>query len=196
MTLRQTNDAAELRVQDTGTGIPGRGDAEVVRTFSPDRKCPGTHARGERNWTGASPRSGEATWRKSDGRKPAGIRDNLRRSPAARLMHLPADQIGGKRTSSSMTDGATPFVQEVLRWLPDESREGRPEVAEQREAITQFWGDHAKDDDRPRVLVADDNADMREYVARLLAEQFRVQVVSDGKAALAAARENGCRIWS
>ena len=39
------------------------------------------------------------------------------------------------------------------------------------------------------MLIADDNADMREYVARLLAEQFRVEVVSDGKAALAAARE-------
>jgi DNA-binding response OmpR family regulator len=46
-------------------------------------------------------------------------------------------------------------------------------------------------DTRPRVLVADDNADMREYVARSLAERYRVEAVADGEAALDAAR--ACR---
>jgi PAS domain S-box-containing protein len=39
------------------------------------------------------------------------------------------------------------------------------------------------------VLVADDNADMRQYVARLLANLYHVVAVSDGEAALAAARD-------
>ena len=40
-----------------------------------------------------------------------------------------------------------------------------------------------------RVLVADDNADMREYLARLLRSAgFRVTTVSDGLAALDAIR--------
>lgn len=39
------------------------------------------------------------------------------------------------------------------------------------------------------MLVADDNADMRQYVVRLLAEHFRIEAVADGRAALAAARE-------
>ena len=38
-----------------------------------------------------------------------------------------------------------------------------------------------------RVLVADDNADMREYLSRLLAPRYAVQAVGDGAAALAAA---------
>lgn len=42
--------------------------------------------------------------------------------------------------------------------------------------------------DAARVLVADDNAEMREFVRRLLADQYRVEVVADGQAALDAAR--------
>ena len=38
------------------------------------------------------------------------------------------------------------------------------------------------------VLVADDNADMREYVERLLGDRWHVEAVPDGAAALAAAR--------
>jgi PAS domain S-box-containing protein len=41
---------------------------------------------------------------------------------------------------------------------------------------------------RPRVLVADDNADMRRYVVRLLAGPFTVEDVPDGAAALEAVR--------
>jgi PAS domain S-box-containing protein len=42
---------------------------------------------------------------------------------------------------------------------------------------------------RPRVLLADDNADMREYLRRLLVGQYEVEAVTDGKAALNAVRE-------
>jgi CheY-like chemotaxis protein len=39
-----------------------------------------------------------------------------------------------------------------------------------------------------RVLVADDNADMRDYVERLLGDRWNVETVPDGAAALASAR--------
>jgi PAS domain S-box-containing protein len=39
------------------------------------------------------------------------------------------------------------------------------------------------------VLVADDNADMRQYLGRLLAGPYALDAVADGRAALAAARE-------
>jgi len=41
---------------------------------------------------------------------------------------------------------------------------------------------------RARVVWADDNADMREYVRRLLSERFQVEAVADGYAALEAVR--------
>ena len=46
------------------------------------------------------------------------------------------------------------------------------------------------DIDRPRVLVADDNADLREYLQRLLLARYDVEAVADGKAALEAVRRN------
>ncbi|HEX3478618.1 MAG TPA: response regulator, partial [Kofleriaceae bacterium] len=50
--------------------------------------------------------------------------------------------------------------------------------------------DPAPDGPRDRVLVADDNADMREYITRLLCAHWDVEAVDDGEAALAAARKN------
>jgi PAS domain S-box-containing protein len=41
---------------------------------------------------------------------------------------------------------------------------------------------------RPRVLWADDNADMRDYVRQLLGRRYDVEAVPDGEAAVAAAR--------
>lgn len=41
---------------------------------------------------------------------------------------------------------------------------------------------------RPRLVVADDSADMRAFLADVLAESYRLEVVGDGEAALAAAR--------
>jgi CheY-like chemotaxis protein len=42
--------------------------------------------------------------------------------------------------------------------------------------------------ERPLILLADDNADMREYLARLLGAHYRVEAVADGEAALEAAK--------
>ena len=39
-------------------------------------------------------------------------------------------------------------------------------------------------DTAPRVLVADDNADMRDYLRRILGHHYRVDVVGDGSAAV------------
>jgi CheY-like chemotaxis protein len=42
--------------------------------------------------------------------------------------------------------------------------------------------------DRAHVLLADDNADMRDYVSRLLSPHWEIEAVADGQAALEAAR--------
>jgi CheY-like chemotaxis protein len=43
---------------------------------------------------------------------------------------------------------------------------------------------------RPRILLADDNADMRQYLRRLLSEHYHVEAVPDGRAALDAAKRS------
>ncbi len=49
--------------------------------------------------------------------------------------------------------------------------------------------DREKTDGRPRILLADEDADMREYLARLLSGSYQVEAVADGRAALDAARQ-------
>ncbi len=75
------------------------------------------------------------------------------------------------------------FVQEALHWLPDigPGDAGVPPAPSSNVA-------DASGTARPRVLLADDNADMRDYLSRLLAERYETAVVADGQAALEAIR--------
>jgi DNA-binding response OmpR family regulator len=91
--------------------------------------------------------------------------------------HLPADRIGGHRTLASTSTDARAFVEEALRWLP-----GTDALPAPQDTFA------FPESERPRILVADDNADMRGYVARLLSERFTVETAPDGAAALAAAK--------
>jgi CheY-like chemotaxis protein len=86
-----------------------------------------------------------------------------------------------------MVTGAGTFVEEALRWLPEEDAEAASELPSRYEALP--VPAPGADADRPLVLVADDNGDMRQYIVRLLSEKYRVVAVPDGEAALAAARE-------
>ncbi len=68
---------------------------------------------------------------------------------------------------------ADAFVAEALRWLPgDANNQTDPHTPSPRS--------------RPRIILADDNADMRAYVQRLLDDSYDVIAVADGTQALAA----------
>ena len=103
---------------------------------------------------------------------------------------LPAEQIGGERLIAPTAVGARPFVEEALRWLPErQARDTLPEPlpvpAEPippARGIPSDVGDAVRT--RPLVLCADDNADLRCYVARLLAPLYDVIAVGDGEQAL------------
>jgi signal transduction histidine kinase len=84
--------------------------------------------------------------------------------------HLPPDRIREK--SSAPTSRARAYVDEALSWLPAEE----PSLAS------------AAARSAARVLLADDNVDLRHYAGRLLAEQYDVRAVADGEAALETAR--------
>ncbi|MCL7460372.1 ATP-binding protein [Micromonospora echinofusca] len=76
-------------------------------------------------------------------------------------------------------------AQEAIGWLADPARAGASAPAGQ--PARAYGGEDASR--HARILVADDNADMRAYLARLLGEQgWRVQTVGDGRQALEAIR--------
>ncbi|HNM61739.1 MAG TPA: PAS domain S-box protein [Nitrospira sp.] len=88
--------------------------------------------------------------------------------------HLPAEQIRAGDEPSVRSASAVAYVQEALHWLPD--TQAIPPPASTSEAASAVI--------RPRVLVADDNADMRQYIERLLSRRYDVVTVGDGLAAL------------
>jgi PAS domain S-box-containing protein len=94
--------------------------------------------------------------------------------------HLPQERIGAPRQLATTRTGARPFVEEALRSLPDVTGFAPVNgLVEPAPATTA----------RPRILLADDNVDMRDYVRRLLERQYEVVAVADGQQALAAIAE-------
>ena len=97
--------------------------------------------------------------------------------------HLPTDELT-EPTRSRAIPGviAEPYVQEALRWLP-------AALSAPSGATTTAVVPAETDDGRPRVLIADDNADMREYLTNLLRSSgYDVSDVADGRQALDAIR--------
>ena len=97
-------------------------------------------------------------------------------------------QEGRQTTSVGMR--AQAYAEEALRWLPDAEGTGGPQAG---------LLPSASDDAHPqggaaggaRVLIADDNADLRDYMRRLLlAEGYEVELASDGQEALEAVRSH------
>jgi PAS domain S-box-containing protein len=87
---------------------------------------------------------------------------------------------------------ADPYIQEAMRWLPPpaditeaDDPPGAAATAGTRPGAPAAAG---QPPGAPRVLLADDNADMREYLKRLLRASYQVSTVTDGQAALDAAR--------
>jgi PAS domain S-box-containing protein len=187
VSLRESADQTqvELRVRDTGLGIPGE---ELPRLFERFHRIEGHHGRTHEG-TGI----GLALVRELvhlhggtvEVTSTPGKGSCFTVSIPTGTAHLPAAAIGEARILPSRTVRPKDLVEEALRWLPDE--ESRPEVAIQAEPddparITIATGM------RPFVLVADDNGDMRGYLRRLLSDHYEVEAVVNGEEALAAAR--------
>src|SRR5262249_2344985 len=83
-------------------------------------------------------------------------------------------------------------VEEALRWLPNEAEsqtDGETRSVDAMDAALPSFPSTLPSIPQARILLADDNSDMREYVGRLLATNYEVEAVADGEAALQAARE-------
>ena len=94
--------------------------------------------------------------------------------------HLPKDKIKAKGTMAPVSKDL--YVEEALRWLPDAARDDV--IIDVEHKTLQSVARHDA-----HVLLADDNADLRDYVRRLLeAGGYSVQAAPDGYAALDAAR--------
>ena len=103
------------------------------------------------------------------------------------MEHLPQDRIGAAQTLPSLHTGAEPFLDEALGWIVSTSVMPMPGNPEPSESPAGAPTPSPKEPER--VLVVDDNSDMRRYLCRLLGSRHSVDAVPDGQAALASVRE-------
>ncbi|HEY7154798.1 MAG TPA: ATP-binding protein, partial [Gemmataceae bacterium] len=200
--LRQTGEpeasalgvrAVELRVRDTGAGIPAQEMPHLFERFHRIENARGRTHEGSGIGLALVQELVKLHGGSISAESVLGRGTTFRVLVPLGSAHLPSSQIGKGDPLASAGTMAGPYLEEALRWLPDEVRDddSRSELPAYPEALPVPYrqAKQAEGDERPRVLVADDNADMRQYLVHLLAERYRVEAVPDGEAALEAARE-------
>lgn len=190
VSMRLADFAIELRVEDTGTGIPAE---EMPLLFERFRRVENARGRTHEG-SGIGLALVQELVKLHGGSISATSEVGRGTTFTVRVplgsQHLPPDQVGSNRTALQPTTQANPFVEEALRWLPDADQ--RPAASSRlpqlQDEATVPASSLQQADDRPLVLVADDNADMRQYIVRLLGQHYRTEAVPDGEAALATVR--------
>jgi signal transduction histidine kinase len=192
VTLRSLGDSAELVVRDTGIGIA---PAQLPHLFERFHRVARARSRSLEG-TGIGLALVRELVKLHGGTITVASMEGEGTGFTVRVPygsgHLPAERVlaPDRRSNAATTAGAHAFVEEALRWLPADG-------TAQRAAAT---GDHAAAgsasatarataaESRPRILLADDNADMRDYLADLLRGRgWRVHAFADGQTALEAA---------
>ena len=179
VTLRETHDRVQLTVHDTGTGIPAR---DLPHLFTRFYRVEGARGRSfEGTGIGLAlvqelvHLHGGAIEASSVEREGSRFTVTLPKGTA----HLPSEQLRDATGAEASAVRADIYVEEALRWLPD--------VTATSEAADAGDAAGVRNAGR-RVLVVDDNADLRDYLRHLLSSRFVVEVASNGEEALAAAR--------
>ncbi|SAL27261.1 sensor kinase/response regulator fusion protein [Caballeronia arvi] len=183
-----TDQGIELCVRDTGIGIP---EHELARVFERFHRVAGAAGRSvEGSGIGLAMVQELVKLHAGSIRAQSTLGDG-----ACFTVTLPAPrervsaENGAPHAEASIR--ARSYVDAAMRWMPDAG--APPELESDEDAPL---GVSAADEPTPpdampgRVLIVDDNADLRDYMRRMLAAAGHdVSVAADGEAALAMARE-------
>jgi len=175
VSLELDGGAARLAVRDTGVGIP---EAELPYLFERFHRVRGAAGRNFEG-TGIGLALVQELTRLHGGTVSVESEPGRGSCFTVRVPrgsdHLPREHLSlspQPSTAASTREASEPFVAEALQWLPGETA---PEPAPEPSVGGL---------PRKRIVLADDNADMRDYVRRLLAREHEVVVVGDGRQAL------------
>jgi PAS domain S-box-containing protein len=180
VTLRERASQFELAVRDTGTGIAAD---ELPKLFERFHRVAGALGRTHEG-SGIGLAFVQELARLHGGtvsvESAYGQGSIFRVTIPVGSSHLPPQQIRTRPAQSShaLGAGAQPFIEEALRWLPGTEAGRVPEAVLPMVPV-------AREGVRPMILLADDNADMRDYVHRLLSPRYDIRSVTDGEEALA-----------
>ena len=187
VTLQQVGNFAELSVQDTGVGIPER---ELPLLFKRFHRVQGVQGRTHEG-TGIGLALVQELLKLHGGS--IGVESRLGEGTnfTVRLplgsSHLPAEHIRSSAEHSPAALDAAAYVEEALHWISEAVGKQEAALGETNVDLparsTDAWRTRGA-----RIIIAEDNADMREYLIRLLKPLWKIEAVSDGRAALEAAR--------
>ena len=168
--VQQVGQNVEFSVTDTGVGIP---EGELNRVFDRFHRVEGVHGRTSEG-TGIGLALVQEMVKLHGGsvkvQSAYGHGSTFTVSIPLGKDHLPPDGLGISRTLPTTRASLHAYVDEALASLPG------PISTVKAGACM-----------RPRVLLADDNADMREYISSLLGGDYDVTAVVNGQEALAEA---------
>lgn len=176
--LAREGDSAVLRVRDTGTGISPEAQARLFERFYRVEGAAGRTHEG----TGIGLALVQELVRLHGGT--VGVQSRLGEGSEFSVWiplgrdHLPPEHVVAN-SSAGQPRMAMSYVEEALRWLP-EAEVAPSQLGEATVVDSTVAGS--------RIVVADDNADLREYLKRLLTSTYTVEAVTNGEEALEAAR--------
>ncbi|WP_224371852.1 hybrid sensor histidine kinase/response regulator [Hyalangium versicolor] len=166
-----------LEVRDTGIGIPS---AELPRIFERFHRVEGAWARSHEG-SGIGLSLVQELVKLHGGS--VGVTSVLGEGTAFTVKvprgsaHLPREQLFPGKPDTSGAGRASPFLQEIEGWLPRSEEKGSAR------------GVPAVTPSPTRILVVDDNADLRMYISGLLQSSFVVETAEDGLEALKAIQQ-------
>lgn len=190
VTIRPVDNTIELAVSDTGIGIPAE---ELPHLFERFHQVKGTRTRThEGSGIGLALVNELVHFHGGTVRvdSTVNVETTITVSIPSGVAHLPSERIREttQHDLNPVIQYASPYIEEAAHWLPVEQDE---QVGDQPNTITaetahQNYISEPAQASTTRILLADDNADMRDYVKRLLSKYWLVETVADGNAALAA----------
>ena len=161
---------ARLTVKDSGTGMPR---SELPRLFQRFHRVEGARSRSHEG-TGIGLALVHELVKLHGGQirvaSEVGMGTEFSIELRSGCAHLPPEHVAESSDTATSVRSAAAYLDEALQWLPYGSQ-----------PVASTSATHGA-----RVLVADDNSDLRTFLTSLLAPYYEVQAVADGREALAA----------
>ena len=189
VTLKPVDDTVELRVRDTGVGIP---EEQRERVFERFHRIESVAARTHEG-TGIGLALVQELVKLHGGsvrvETALGIGSTFTVTIPRGSAHLPPERIDVTRSLTSTGIRPQAYVEDALRWLPHApTAAAQVAMSAERPSLT-LSHEPAPGVDPELIVLADDNADMRDYLADLLGGRYEVHPVADGLEAMEAARQ-------
>ena len=180
VSLVETKEGVQLDVRDSGTGIPA---SEIPRLFERFYRVPNASGRSNEG-TGIGLALVNELVKLHGGAisvtSAEGEGSTFTITVPLGSAHLPSEQVKNATQSAPRSNAVTAFLEEIRGW---QDPSGIDEIADLHSAET-LDSIAIDSTERCKILLADDNADMREYVRRLIGKQFELTTARDGLEAL------------